>query len=93
MKTTNVKIKNLLAIMGLAIALGGCTSAGKPFAYTESYEIPPGPGLLSGDEGGYTIRLGGNKGDGQIAQRQHAERPASPPPVGHGRMVEAVTQQ
>lgn len=87
------KARNLAAIMGLTLALGGCISGGKPFAYTELHEIPPGPGLLSGDDGGYSFRLGGNKGWSRTAQPQ-AEQPApQPQPVRHGRMVEAVTQQ
>jgi len=97
MKIFTAKTKNLAAIMALTLALGGCISGGKPFAYTELHEIPAGPGLLSGEEGGYSIKLGGNKGVSQTAQRQ-AEQPApsqvaTPQPVRHGRMVEAVTQQ
>lgn len=95
MKTFTVKTKtarNLIAIMGLTLALGGCISGGKPFAYTELHEIPPGPGLLSGNDGGYKFTLGGNKVS-QTAQRQ-TEQPVAPSqPVSHGRMVEAVTQQ
>jgi hypothetical protein len=91
MKIFTVKIKNLAVVMGLTLALGGCISGGKPFAYTELHEIPAGPGLLSGEEGGYSLKLGGNKVS-QTAQRQ-AEQPVAPQPVRHGRMVEAVTQQ
>ncbi len=91
MNIFTVKTKNLAVIMGLTLALGGCISGGKPFAYTELHEIPAGPGLLSGEEGGYTLRLGGNKVS-QPAQRQ-VEQPVAPQPVRHRRMVEAVTQQ
>ena len=61
MKIFTAKTKNLAVIMGLTLALGGCISGGTPFAYTELHEIPAGPGLLSGEEGGYSLELGSNK--------------------------------
>lgn len=89
MKIFTAKTKNLAVIMSLTLALGGCISGGKPFAYTELHEIPAGPGLLSGEEGGYSLKLGSLS---QTAQRQ-VEQPVAAQPVRHGRMVEAVTQQ
>ncbi|MEE8189945.1 MAG: hypothetical protein V3T80_12110 [Kiloniellales bacterium] len=36
------------------LALGACAEV-KPFEYTEIHEIPPGPGLLTGDEGEFVL--------------------------------------
>lgn len=94
------------ALAGLTLALGGCMGA-KPFAYHPISEIPEGPGLVSGKEGGYVITLGGHdkpqarpapQARRQAPANAHAEyRPQQPayqqPPKRHGRMSEAVTQQ
>lgn len=41
----------LAAVLGLAAACAQVT----PVAYTETDEIPPGPGLLSGEDGEFTL--------------------------------------
>ena len=41
----------LAAVVGLAAACGEIT----PVAYTPTDEIPEGPGLLSGDDGEFTL--------------------------------------
>ncbi len=39
---------------GILIFLGACAEV-KPMAYTEIHEIPPGPGLLSGEDGKFVL--------------------------------------
>ncbi len=39
---------------GILIFLGACAEV-KPMAYTEIHEIPPGPGLLSGEDGEFVL--------------------------------------
>jgi hypothetical protein len=39
---------------GLLLLLGACAEM-KPLEYTEIHEIPPGPGLLSGDDGKFVL--------------------------------------
>jgi len=43
-----------LAVALLAGMLGACSDM-QPFAYTEVHEIPPGPGLISGEAGEFVI--------------------------------------
>ncbi len=43
----------VLTLLGVA----GCADA-KPFDYTPVHEIPPGPGLLSGQDGSFTFGFG-----------------------------------
>ena len=51
MLATIARMALLVAIVGLAAACGEIT----PVAYTPVDEIPPGPGLLSGDDGEFTL--------------------------------------
>lgn len=45
-----------LAVVLLAVLLaGGCAAGPKPFDYSAVDEVKPGPGLLSGDDGVFTI--------------------------------------
>ncbi len=39
---------------GLLLVLGACAGV-KPLEYTEIHESPPGPGLLSGEDGEFVI--------------------------------------
>ena len=39
---------------GMLLLLGACAEV-KPFEYTEIHEIPPGPGLLTGDDGEFVL--------------------------------------
>ncbi len=39
---------------GMLLLLGACAEM-KPLEYTEIHEIPPGPGLLSGEDGEFVI--------------------------------------
>lgn len=96
-------IRNLTVLAALSLALGGCITGAKPFAYTPISEIPPGPGLLTGEDGNYSVVIGGRKSrrnTARAAQAAPRERYASPapqqsppPPLANGRMVEAVTRQ
>lgn len=38
----------------LTLSLGACAQA-EPFDYTPVHEIPPGPGLLSGQDGEFVL--------------------------------------
>ena len=39
---------------GILLVLGACAEM-KPLEYTEIHEIPPGPGLLSGEDGKFVL--------------------------------------
>ena len=39
---------------GMLLLLGACAEV-KPFEYTEIHESPPGPGLLTGDDGEFVL--------------------------------------
>ncbi len=39
---------------GMLLLLGACAEV-KPLEYTEIHEIPPGPGLLSGEDGEFVL--------------------------------------
>ncbi len=47
----------------LGLALGACTGA-RPFDYTATDEIPPGPGLFSDKDGAFKIFRYGGPADG-----------------------------
>ena len=53
MKTFRKGITVLL--VGLLIGLVGCSTSTKPFEYETNRELKPGPGLLSGEDGYFTI--------------------------------------
>lgn len=48
------RIRHLLAIAALAGVLAACSGV-QPFDYTEGHEIPPGPGLISGETGEFEL--------------------------------------
>jgi len=71
--------KTAAIVIGLALALGGCISEGKPFAFHPISEIPRGPGLLSGAEGGYKITFNGNREQASPPPAKQAPRRAAKP--------------
>jgi hypothetical protein len=50
-------MKRCIVLAGLVLSMGlvGCASSPEPFDYQQSNELKPGPGLLTGEEGVYTI--------------------------------------
>lgn len=50
-------MKQLIALAGLAalLVVTACASSPEPFEYEQNNELKPGPGLLTGEEGVYTI--------------------------------------
>ena len=55
MKNEPVRRSPILApAVGVLLLLGACADM-KPFEFTEIHEIPPGPGLLSGEDGEFII--------------------------------------
>ncbi len=44
----------LAPALGMLLLLGACAEL-KPLEYTEIHEIPPGPGLLSGEDGEFVL--------------------------------------
>lgn len=48
------RIRDLLALAMLAGVLAACSGV-QPFEYTEGHEIPPGPGLISGEVGEFEL--------------------------------------
>ena len=45
---------SLALATGILILLGACAEM-KPMEYTEIHEIPPGPGLVSGEDGEFVL--------------------------------------
>jgi hypothetical protein len=45
----------IFALTGIMLLLLGACAELKPLEYTEIHEIPPGPGLLSGEDGEFVI--------------------------------------
>ncbi len=55
MKDAPVRRSPILALTGgMLLLLGACAEI-KPLEYTEIHEIPPGPGLLSGEDGKFVL--------------------------------------
>ncbi len=55
MNNKQVRRSPMLALAaGMLLLLGACAEM-KPLEYTEIHEIPPGPGLLSGDDGKFVL--------------------------------------
>lgn len=50
-------MRRLFALVVLTGTLAACSGV-KPFAYTEVHEIPPGPGLISGETGEFELYRG-----------------------------------
>lgn len=48
------RIRRLFALTLLAGTLAACSGV-QPFEYTEVHEIPPGPGLVSGEIGEFEL--------------------------------------
>ena len=49
-----VRTRRWLALVLLPGMLAACSGV-EPFAYTEVHEIPPGPGLISGETGEFEL--------------------------------------
>lgn len=56
------RIRRFLALAVLTGTLAACSGV-QPFEYTEVHEIPPGPGLFSGETGEFELYRG-NREDG-----------------------------
>jgi hypothetical protein len=55
MEDSPIRRSPILALAGgMLLLLGACTDV-KPLEYTEIHEIPPGPGLLSGEDGEFVV--------------------------------------
>lgn len=50
-------MKRCIVMAGLAVLLllTACATSPKPFEYEQNNELKPGPGLVTGEEGVYTI--------------------------------------
>ena len=53
METIRKGLTVLVAV--LLLGLNGCSTSQKPFEYETNRELKPGPGLLSGEDGYFTI--------------------------------------
>jgi hypothetical protein len=53
-QATGRGFKRILAVGALAGTLAACSNV-EPMSYTPVSEIPPGPGLFSGEDGVFTI--------------------------------------
>ena len=54
MKSSNYTLSRFCLVIAAALLLGACADV-KPLEYTEIHEIPPGPGLLSGEDGKFVL--------------------------------------
>ncbi len=45
----------LMGSLAVLLLLTACASSPEPFEYQQNNELKPGPGLLTGEEGVYTI--------------------------------------
>ena len=70
----------LLLALALAVPLAGC--GGQAFDYRSEREIPPGPGLFTGEAGALTIGLGGRSDESRNAAGPAQGLPPAPPPAG-----------
>ena len=50
-------LKRLLVLVGVVLALlaAGCATPPEPFEYQQNNELKPGPGILTGEDGVFTI--------------------------------------
>lgn len=55
MKDAPVRRSPIFALAGVMLLLLGACADVKPLEYTEIHEIPPGPGLLSGEDGKFVL--------------------------------------
>jgi hypothetical protein len=55
MEDTPVRRSPIFALTGVTLLLLGACADVKPLEYTEIHEIPPGPGLLSGEDGKFVL--------------------------------------
>lgn len=54
----------LILLLALSLAMTACAgSRGEPLQYTDRDEIPEGPGLLTGEDGAFTLEFGDNAPD------------------------------
>lgn len=49
------KIRSRAWVMAAMVGMAGCAASPAPFDYHDDRDEKPGPGLFSGDEGGYII--------------------------------------
>jgi len=55
MENESIRRFPLVAVAGGMLLLLGACAEMKPLNYTEIHEIPPGPGLLSGEDGKFVL--------------------------------------
>ncbi len=68
----------------LALLLGASVAAcgGRDFVYRSEREIPPGPGLFTGEAGTLTVGLGGTAAERRTGDGPAEGLPAARPPTG-----------
>ncbi len=88
-----LETRHLLALAALGLSLGACSVGGEPFSYTAIHEIPPGPGIISGNEGGYVITLKGGNGDTPARPAQPRVARAAQPMPRYGQPAPAQPVQ
>jgi hypothetical protein len=60
-----LKWTGLILAAALMILVAGCASSSQPFEYHNDRDEKPGPGLFSGDDGGFIIYGGPTETTGQ----------------------------
>jgi hypothetical protein len=69
--------RDCLIAVALAFVIGACATAPEPFEYHPENELKPGPGLLSGEDGVFTI-YGRSAGDRANADLSETESDGAP---------------
>lgn len=74
------RLRLLVPALGLMALLAGC--GGQAFDYRSEREIPPGPGLFTGEAGALTIGLGGRSDESRNAAGPAEGLPPAQRPAG-----------
>lgn len=64
-QTTERRFRRILVVGALAGMFTACSNI-EPMSYTAIDEIPPGPGLFSGDDGVFTVYDSGRSKEGEV---------------------------
>ena len=67
----------------LVLFISGCSATVEPFVYEQSNELKPGPGVLTGEQGTYTI-YGNTRAKGKQQQSEDEDLPEAAEAIPSG---------